>query len=186
MDAHGGWIASAVDLARFASALDRTGPAPMLKPETLALMTSHPEAPLWEGASSYYALGWRVRPAGESTSWWHTGSMPGTSAVLYRSSNGLIWAALFNTQPNTPGDEFLVDVISTMGLAASMDEILLGSLLVLALLVGGGSFLILRPRKGSAKSQTAGQHLVISRSHGAEAPSENGRSPQAAGGSSAG
>ncbi len=42
MDGHGGWIASAVDLARFAAALDRPGDKPVLRAETQALMYARP------------------------------------------------------------------------------------------------------------------------------------------------
>ena len=60
MDAHGGWIGSATDLGRFAWAVDQANPTAALKPATLTLMLSRPPAPLWEGKSDYYALGWRV------------------------------------------------------------------------------------------------------------------------------
>src|SRR5947208_951497 len=62
MDAHGGWLASAVDLARFAVALERGAPsppggaathrtvpmesAPLLKAETLRMMYRRPAPPV--------------------------------------------------------------------------------------------------------------------------------------------
>jgi N-acyl-D-amino-acid deacylase len=53
MDAHGGWIASAVDLARFITAVDGVSTRPdVLRPETVALMTARPPA-VWDG-SPYY------------------------------------------------------------------------------------------------------------------------------------
>ncbi len=61
MDSHGGWIASATDLVRFAAALDDTNWVAILEPETLNFILSRPEIPLWEDASNYYALGWFVR-----------------------------------------------------------------------------------------------------------------------------
>ena len=45
MDAHGGWVASAIDLARFAAALDDPQHSPLLKPATLATMYAPPPAP---------------------------------------------------------------------------------------------------------------------------------------------
>ena len=120
MDAHGGWVGSAIDLARFVAALDSSHPAAILSPETLEAMLSRPAPPLWEGSSSYYALGWRVRPEGASATWWHTGAFPGSTAVLYRTSGGLAWVALFNASPDAAGDEFLVELISAMGRAALM------------------------------------------------------------------
>ena len=121
MDAHGGWLASAVDLAQFASALEGDSSTPVLSPESLLQIFSRNE-------TSSYAYGWKVPHEGNRASWWMTGSMPGTSVVLYRTSSGLIWAALFNASPDTPGDEFLVDVITDMGRAAIMENLILGAM----------------------------------------------------------
>src|SRR5947207_11438114 len=46
MDAHGGWLASAVDLARFAAALDGGASSALLKPETLDVMYRRPGPPV--------------------------------------------------------------------------------------------------------------------------------------------
>ena len=103
MDAHGGWIASAIDLARFAAALDDPQRSPLLKPETLAAMYAPPPAPVSRKSdgtleASYYGGGWSVRPtSGQGkANYWHDGSLPGTSTLLVRRSDGLSWAALFN------------------------------------------------------------------------------------------
>ncbi len=103
MDAHGGWIASAVDLARFAAALDDPAQCPVLKKETFAIMYEPPPAPVsrkesGELADSYYASGWSVRPIGKEgrANYWHTGSLPGTATLLVRRWDGLSWAVLFN------------------------------------------------------------------------------------------
>ena len=103
MDAHGGWIASAIDLARFAAALDDPQHSPLLKPETLAMMYAPPPAPVSRKAdgsmeASYYGCGWSVRPSGTNgkANCWHNGSLPGTNTLLVRRSDGLTWAALFN------------------------------------------------------------------------------------------
>ena len=103
MDAHGGWIASAVDLARFAAALDDPARSPLLKPESLATMYEPPAPPVSRKAdgtleSSYYGCGWLVRPVGKNgkANYWHNGSLPGTATLLVRRWDGLSWAALFN------------------------------------------------------------------------------------------
>ncbi len=113
MDAHGGWLASTVDLARFAAALDnsRAGFEPakpgilphVLKSETLQTMSRRPAPPVGvdktgKPASTYYGCGWNVRPVGsaDQASYWHTGSLPGTSTLLVRRWDGLSWAVLFN------------------------------------------------------------------------------------------
>ncbi len=103
MDAHGGWIASAVDLARFAAALDDPNHSSLLKPETFPALYAPPPAPVSrkpDGSlnDSYYACGWSVRPIGKNgkANYWHNGSLPGTSTLLVRRADGLSWAALFN------------------------------------------------------------------------------------------
>ena len=103
MDAHGGWIASVADLARFAAALDDPQDSPLLKPETFRMMYSRPDPPLWQNpdgspADYYYACGWLVRPiAGTGKAhYWHNGSLPGTYALLVRRADAVSWAALFN------------------------------------------------------------------------------------------
>ena len=62
LDSHGGWIASAVDLVKFASAFDDPEKCPILKPESIKAMYTPPPIKFGE---TYYALGWFVRPKGE-------------------------------------------------------------------------------------------------------------------------
>jgi CubicO group peptidase (beta-lactamase class C family) len=85
MDAHGGWVASASDLARFAAAVDGASAMPMLRPETVTTMTTPTVNP-------NYAKGWSIT----GRNWWHDGSLPGTSSVMVRTPGGLCWAALAN------------------------------------------------------------------------------------------
>lgn len=91
MDAHGGWLASAVDLVRFASSLDK-----VLNEKSLAVMFAKPSNA--GNAPAYYGCGWMVRPMGADgkMNTWHTGSLPGTSTLLVRRHDGLVWAAVFN------------------------------------------------------------------------------------------
>lgn len=97
MDAHGGWIASTVDLLRFATAVDGLATRPdVLGPEAVRAMTAAPPAPLWTSSPFYYGMGWLVRPA--EGNWWHDGSLPGTTALLVRAGNGLAWAVLLNSR----------------------------------------------------------------------------------------
>ena len=99
MDAHGGWIASAVDLVRFASSFGANGPSSVIGPEMVQMMVARPEPPLWEGSSHHYGMGWLVRPAGEGANWWHNGSLPGTYSLLVKTHHDFAWAALFNSRP---------------------------------------------------------------------------------------
>lgn len=103
MDAHGGWIASVTDLARFAAALHDPDRSPWLKPAGWRTMHAPPPPPVSRtkaGAleAAYYGCGWSLRPVGTEgkASSWHTGSLPGTHALLVRRWDGLSWVALFN------------------------------------------------------------------------------------------
>lgn len=95
LDSHGGWIASAVDLVRFASAFDDPAKCPILSGDSIRTMFSPPPGKVGE---VYYALGWSVRPVADKLTTWHTGSLPGTSTVLYRRYDGLNVAVLFNSR----------------------------------------------------------------------------------------
>ena len=112
MDAHGGWIASAVDLARFAAALDDPNRSPILKPETFRTMYAPPAPPASRKPDGsledyYYGCGWMVRPVQSpgKANYWHTGGLPGTSTLLVRRSDGLSWTLLFNRIPDSPADK---------------------------------------------------------------------------------
>jgi CubicO group peptidase (beta-lactamase class C family) len=83
MDAHGGWIATASDLVRFASRLPR-----VLGEKSIRIMTSG-------GINPSYARGWAVN---EVPNWWHTGSLPGTTAILVHTRRGICWAGLTNAR----------------------------------------------------------------------------------------
>lgn len=100
MDAHGGWLASAADLLKFLLAVDGRAVKPdILQQATIDLMVARPPLAEWQGAASYYALGWQVRPTGGDANWWHTGSLPGTSTIIVRTANNMSWVALFNSRP---------------------------------------------------------------------------------------
>lgn len=86
MDSHGGWLATAADLARFASHLD------LLRPQSIAQMTTG------TAANPGYACGWAVNKV---PNWWHNGSLPGTSSIMVRTASGFQWAALLNTRESS-------------------------------------------------------------------------------------
>lgn len=111
MDAHGGWIGSAVDLAHFAIALDRPATPPLLSPESLAALIARPAPPMGltktgTPIAAYYGLGWSVRPQKDGkANVWHNGSMAGTSSLFVRLANGLTWAVLFNQRADAQGKD---------------------------------------------------------------------------------
>jgi N-acyl-D-amino-acid deacylase len=98
MDAHGGWLASAIDLVRFASNIEK-----VLDEKTRAVMVARP--PGLPESPAYYACGWMVRPIGKDgkRNTWHAGSLPGTSTLLVTRHDGLVWAALFNDRSKGEG-----------------------------------------------------------------------------------
>ncbi|HSB15858.1 MAG TPA: serine hydrolase [Bryobacteraceae bacterium] len=97
IDASGGWIASAMDLVRFASALDGLHKPAVLKPEIVRLMLSPPSPPVWSGQDTYYGLGWHVRTAAPEAYWWHFGGTPySSSAFLGRLPGGICLAVVLN------------------------------------------------------------------------------------------
>jgi N-acyl-D-amino-acid deacylase len=109
MDAHGGWISTATDLVRFASAFDRPEQCPLLKPASIDAMFARPHGragydDAGKPLSNYYALGWNVRPQGAGRTTTHMGSLDGTATVLVRRHDCVDWAVLFNGRSNAKGE----------------------------------------------------------------------------------
>lgn len=109
-EAHGGWIGSAVDLVRFASAFDDPAKSPLLSAKSIEEMWRCPEGEAGHESSgkpkaTYYGCGWMVRPVAGTgkANTWHTGFIAGSEALLVRRSDGLNWAVLFNTAQNPAG-----------------------------------------------------------------------------------
>ncbi|TDC44742.1 class A beta-lactamase-related serine hydrolase [Actinomadura sp. KC345] len=93
MDSHGGWLATAMDLTRFAGIYD--GGTPVLGSSAIKKAFAEPETGI-EDNGSYYGCGWHVRHVTGGINTWHTGSLPGTYTILVRRYDGLAWAALFD------------------------------------------------------------------------------------------
>ena len=95
MDSHGGWLATARDLALFASHVDGHAESRnILQAASIREMTTA------SSANAGYAKGWAVNRV---PNWWHTGSLPGTTSIMVRTASGFCWAALANTR-EAPGD----------------------------------------------------------------------------------
>lgn len=94
MDSHGGWVSTAPDLVRFMSAIEREQ-SPLVKPESLYAMLAPSEGD--ESKDSWYGAGFWVRRTEKGQRFWHGGSLPGSSAILTRNDDGIVWAILFNT-----------------------------------------------------------------------------------------
>jgi N-acyl-D-amino-acid deacylase len=109
-EAHGGWIASAVDLVCFASAFNDPAKCPLLKEASIATMWAPPKGDPGHTSDGkprevYYGCGWNVRPIGNEgkVNAWHTGLIGGTSTLLVHRFDNLAWAVLFNTDRDGKG-----------------------------------------------------------------------------------
>lgn len=100
MDSTQGWIASSTQLVQF---LNHVAGAPgipaILKPETVRTMTS--SLSILSPGSPLFARGWMIA---EDGSWWHKGSLPGSTSLMVRTPAGACGAALCNTRTE-PHDE---------------------------------------------------------------------------------
>ncbi len=108
MAAHGGWLASAVDLVRFAVSFHDPRESPILKPDAIETMLGLPEnmrAEKHVAGDAYYGCAWSVRNWGQGKrNIWHAGSLPGTHALLVkRWQNDLSWCVLFNQRDDASG-----------------------------------------------------------------------------------
>jgi CubicO group peptidase (beta-lactamase class C family) len=105
LDAHGGWIASALDMLRFQVSIDGdSAPVDLLTAGSLASMLAHPHVPTCtnaggtnvESSDYWYGFGFSVN---RYDNYWHGGSLPGTATEDVIASDGHAWAALFNSRP---------------------------------------------------------------------------------------
>jgi len=89
LGAAGGWVASAPELIKFIVAVDGFPEKPdILSDESIDLMTK-------AGRRTKKLIGWRG--ADGYGTWWRTGTLTGTSALIIRSRNGINWVVLMNT-----------------------------------------------------------------------------------------
>jgi N-acyl-D-amino-acid deacylase len=113
LDAHGGWIASATDLARFAAAFDRELPAgtrPLLERDIVEQMFSaqtliRAANPEKNQSELHYGLGWlrwHARDGRLVNS--HNGALPCTAAALIKLPDDLNLAVLFNIGQVKPNE----------------------------------------------------------------------------------
>ena len=98
--AGGSWLSSAVDVVRFAAALDEPAASPVLNAASIEIMFGLPEnigPAAYTLGDPYYACGWQVRDYGNgSRNTWHSGGGCGQRTFLVRRRDGLSWAVLFN------------------------------------------------------------------------------------------
>ena len=85
----GGWVASAPELIKFLTAIDGFPEQPdILAPETILQMAD----PNLAGKGLF---GWRG--SDKYGTWWRTGYLTGSSAIMVRQQDGLNWVVMMNT-----------------------------------------------------------------------------------------
>jgi CubicO group peptidase (beta-lactamase class C family) len=131
MDSHGGWLAGAMDLVRFASIFDLPAQQGGVLNQASVTETFAPPNITIPQNDAYYGYGWFVRPTSGGVGYnsWHNGSLPGSWTWLVRCYNGWSWAALFNQRddpndrndpndPNSPQPSTYLDIDSVLWNAA--------------------------------------------------------------------
>jgi CubicO group peptidase (beta-lactamase class C family) len=111
MDSHGAWVSTATELVRFMSALEHKQ-SPLVKPETLKAMLAPSEGDEMKG--SWYGSGFWVRRTEKGQRFWHGGAMPGSSTLLTRNDDGVVWAVLFNTDVSKTSGKTLAGEIDPL------------------------------------------------------------------------
>jgi len=118
-DASGAWVSSTIDLLRFQAGVDGRANRPdILSPALVAEMTGSGAAVCPDGAC-YYGAGWFVRPTQGDASWWHGGTLPGTTAMLVRTYHNFSWVGLFNARSLTANLEAELDAALWKALAGA-------------------------------------------------------------------
>ena len=99
MDAHGGWIASPIDLVRFMARTDGFS-------SKVDILTAVNETDLWTGSPDNpgYGMGWIIGPDWRG----HNGGMSGSLGFLVSRTDGFSFAVLANTRPS--GDQFCFEL----------------------------------------------------------------------------
>jgi CubicO group peptidase (beta-lactamase class C family) len=118
LDSHGGWVASAPDLVRFAAAFEKPSTCKILNAQSITTMFARPygDAGFKNGKPKemYYGCGWMVHPDKDRLTWWHAGSLPGTNTLLVHRKDGLTWAVLFNSREHLSKEGAPVVVIDPL------------------------------------------------------------------------
>jgi hexosaminidase len=108
MDAHGGWLSSASDLARFAAAVDLSGDNFLSEESVQTMIARYPTPKSNSKEPVYYGCGWLVRTKLPTNriNLWHNGALPGTSTLLVARHDGYTWAILFNARKAADGTDY--------------------------------------------------------------------------------
>jgi N-acyl-D-amino-acid deacylase len=97
-EASGGWVASAIDMMRFVTALDGSRGKALLTEKSLRLMVEPPPKPLGPFPDgTHVGLGWdKVQVDGKRFGYFKSGNLPGERTFAKRRFDGVKWVLLFN------------------------------------------------------------------------------------------
>jgi len=100
-DAHGGWIASPIDMARFVVRVDGLPTkSDIISANSHTLMLTDSGIKDANGNDPNYGFGWGTQQQ------WHNGAMDGTVSFLQVLNNGYAYAVVANTRPANDGFAF--------------------------------------------------------------------------------
>lgn len=128
LDAHGGWIATAEDLVRFAVGTDGQRPPALLSPELVQAMlyTPLPQAETRGdagagNAAASYGLSWVVQLSDAGPTIQHAGALEGsTAAFVLRDARGMTLAFTFNSLPDNYSSFFSEVIPELLGAVAQV------------------------------------------------------------------
>ena len=104
MDAHGGWLSSAIDMMRFIVRVDGFNTKnDIIKKSTFDTMMTGSKA------NKNYGKGWVLNK--KNKNYFHNGSLPGTGAILVRTGSGMSWIFLANARYDNKIDGMMWDVV---------------------------------------------------------------------------
>ncbi len=105
MDGNGGWIASAIDLARVLVRYDGNGSKPdLLQASSINALR------VGDASTNNYGLGYVIVNGGGKM---HNGAMPGTNALMHDTGDGGGWSMVLNTRAEV--DNFAWTLQGTLG-----------------------------------------------------------------------
>jgi hypothetical protein len=116
-DASGAWVSSTIDLLRFLAGVDGRADRPDILGAGLVAEMTGSGATVCASGACYYGAGWFVRPTQGDASWWHGGTLPGTTAMLVRTYHNFSLVGLLNARSLTANLEAELDAALWNGLA---------------------------------------------------------------------
>jgi hypothetical protein len=103
---------------RFMNGLDGLRGGPLFGPSTIQLMDT--EGPAFDGAADYYGVGMEINRTNAGFNWWKSGDYAGTNSFVFRYANGLAFAAIFNSEPNSSNSNYPTQIENALPIIGSL------------------------------------------------------------------